>query len=119
MKDSFGWLNTFYRETEKTDDYAEKTLAAYRLGMKAGGSISGVRIVVGEDCCRVAKALSSEDIYTPEEAPRLPLSECTLGNKCRCAYRPVMTYDRTIQDSQGMGADDVGEIPAAGQEAES
>jgi hypothetical protein len=114
MKDSFGWLNTFYRESEKTDDYAKKTLAAYRLGMKAGGSIRGVRIVVGEDCCRAAKALSSKSIYTPDEAPHLPLPECTLGNKCRCVYRPVMAYDRTRQDSRGEGADDAGGDPAAG-----
>ena len=43
---SFNWLNNFQQEMEKPDDYAEKTLAAYKLGMRAKGSIVGVRIVI-------------------------------------------------------------------------
>ena len=39
----FDWLKSFHQEIEKAPDYAEKTLAAYRLGMKAKGSIRGVR----------------------------------------------------------------------------
>ena len=40
----FDWLNDFHRGMEKADNYAEKTLAAYKLGIKAGGSIRGVSV---------------------------------------------------------------------------
>lgn len=78
---------------EKTDNYAEKTLTAYRLGMKARGSIAGVRIEVEKDCCRLAKELPANTVYHPDDAPRLPLPDCPLGRRCRCVYRPVMSYE--------------------------
>lgn len=68
----FDWLNKFRRSLEKPDDYAAKTLAAYRLGMKAGGSIRGVSVHVDENCCSAAKALVAGTVYHPDEAPRLP-----------------------------------------------
>ncbi len=49
---AFGWLDDFHKEMEKPLDYAERTLAAYRLGMKAGGSIAGVRVEVDEGLLR-------------------------------------------------------------------
>jgi hypothetical protein len=43
------WLTDFHRRTEKAADHVEKSLAAYRLGMKARGAIVWVRIGVGND----------------------------------------------------------------------
>lgn len=87
------WLNRFQQDMEKPPDYAEKTLAAYKLGLRAKGSIAGVRIVVGGDGCATARALPPEAIYHPDDAPRLPLADCTQGASCRCVYRPVMAYE--------------------------
>lgn len=70
---AFGWLDDFHKEMEKPPDYAERTLAAYRLGMKAGGSIAGVRVQVDEECCAAAKALPPGTVYHPDEAPHLSL----------------------------------------------
>lgn len=91
----FEWLNNFHQDMEKRPDYAEKTLAAYRLGMKAKGSIRGVRIEVDEDGCPASKLLDHDAEYHPDDAPRLPLPECVKGSKCRCVYRPVMAYEPT------------------------
>ena len=91
---TFNWLNNFHREMEKPADYAEKTLAAYRLGMRSGGSIAGVRIQVDADCCQLARDLPAAAVYHPDEAPHLPLPDCPLGRRCRCVYRPVMTYEQ-------------------------
>ena len=90
---AFDWLNKFQHDMEKPDNYAEKTLAAYKLGMKAGGSIVGVRLEVQSDCCQMAQALPAAQVYAPEAAPRVPLSGCTLGRRCTCVYRPVMKYE--------------------------
>lgn len=90
---SFDWLNDFHKEMEKPPNYAEKTLAAYRLGMKAGGRIAGVKIVVEEGSCAAAKALPAGELYHPDDAPHLPLPDCPQGRKCGCIYRPVMTYE--------------------------
>ncbi len=90
---AFGWLNDFQQEMEKPDDYAEKTLAAYRLGMRAKGSIAGVRIVVDPHGCDACRALDAQAVHHPDAAPRLPLPDCTKGKRCRCVYRPVMKYE--------------------------
>ncbi|MCA9980256.1 MAG: hypothetical protein KDD89_05475 [Anaerolineales bacterium] len=92
---AFEWLNNFHQEMEKPENYAEKTLAAYRLGLRAKGSIVGVRVVVDEkNCCTAAReSLDTQAIYTPDDAPHLPLAECALGRKCTCVYRPVMKYE--------------------------
>jgi hypothetical protein len=92
---SFEWLDKFQHSTEKSPDYAEKTLAAYRLGMRAKGSIVGVTIERGQSCCDAAKQLPENKIYHPDEAPRLPLQSCPQGRGCGCVYRPVMSYERT------------------------
>jgi hypothetical protein len=88
----FEWIDRFQQSVEKSEDYAEKTLAAYSLGMKAGGAIRGVSIRIGDDCCAAARRLPQGEVYTPGQAPHLPLPECPLGKKCRCVYRPVMDY---------------------------
>jgi hypothetical protein len=79
---SFNWLKQFHRDTKKNPNYAQKTLAAYALGMKSGGSLLGVRILTGEESCQAA-----------QELDLLPLSGCTFGRDCRCVYRPVMKYE--------------------------
>lgn len=89
---SFRWLNDFQQEMKKPNDYAEKTLAAYKLGMKAKGSIAGVQIIVDPNGCAACQELNSDLVYHPDDAPRLPLSECDRQEKCQCVYRPVMTY---------------------------
>lgn len=89
----FNWLTEFHREMAKAPDYAEKTLAAYKLGMKAKGSIRGVRITIDPDGCVACRALDPQAEYLPDDAPHLPLPECTKGQQCQCVYRPVMTYE--------------------------
>lgn len=89
---AFDWLNDFQQEMEKPPNYAEKTLAAYKLGMRAKGSIVGVRIVADKNGCAAAQALDPDAIYQPDDAPHLPLPNCTKGKRCQCVYRPVMRY---------------------------
>lgn len=93
----FDWLNGFHRQMEKETEYAEKTLAAYALGMKAKSSIVGVVTEAGPDCCEAARRLPAGKIYLPSDAPRLPLPECPQGRRCSCVYRPAMSYKR-IED---------------------
>lgn len=90
---SFNWLNDFHREMEKPDNYAEKTLAQYRLGMKAKGSIVGVRIERDRDGCNACQELDDTAVYHPDDAPHLPLPGCAKGRHCGCVYRPVMSYE--------------------------
>ncbi len=89
---SFDWLRSFQQSMAKPDDYAEKTLAAYRLGMRANGSIAGVSITPDPDGCAACKRLEAEALYHPDDAPHLPLSDCDRQTSCGCVYRPVMTY---------------------------
>ncbi len=92
---TFEWLDKFQKESKKAADYAEKTLKAYKLGMKAKGSIRGVQIMSDPDGCDACRRLDSSSIYEPDEAPRIPLPECDRAESCRCIYRPVMTYQLT------------------------
>lgn len=91
---SFDWLNKFQKDMGKSEDYAEKTLAQYRLGMRAKGAIAGVAISIDKDGCAASQTLDPDAIYHPDEAPLLPLPECSKGRQCRCVYRPVMTYQQ-------------------------
>lgn len=84
-----GWISQFSRTRPKPANYAEKALSAYRLGVKAGGAIQGVRILVGEDSCAECR-LHADIVYSPEDAPILPLDGCTHAEGCRCAYTPAM-----------------------------
>ena len=90
---SFNWLDKFHGTMAKADDYAEKTLAAYRLGMKAKGAIAGVRIEVDPECCAVCAALDESAVHHPDDAPHLPPEQCARGQHCTCVYRPVMNYE--------------------------
>ena len=89
---AFEWLNRFQHHLEKPANYAAKTLAAYRLGMKAGGCIAGVVIEPAANCCAEARRLPAGKVYHPDQAPLLPLPDCPQGRRCGCLYRPVMTY---------------------------
>ena len=90
---AFEWLEHFRQSTGKEERYAEKTLAAYALGIKAKGSIVGVRIRTATNCCDGAKRLTENRIYQPDDAPRLPLPDCAQGDRCGCVYQPVMSYE--------------------------
>ena len=94
---AFEWLDGFQHRTEKEPKYAEKTLAAYALGVKAKGSLLGVVARTGPDCCDAARRLSPGKIYRPHEAPHLPLPDCSRGNHCDCVYRPAMSYEQTAE----------------------
>ncbi len=83
------WIHQFARHKAKPANYAEKTLTAYRLGMKAKGAIIGVRVLVSEASCPTCCALADQ-VYTPDTAPHLPHAGCTHPEGCRCAYTPVM-----------------------------
>ncbi len=89
---SFEWLNKFHQSLRKDANYVEKTLTAYGMGIRAKGAITGVVIERGSDCCEAAGRLEPGRVYSPSEAPRLPLPGCTLGANCRCVYRPLMVY---------------------------
>lgn len=90
---AFEWLDKFHKEMEKPDNYAEKTLAAYKLGMRSKGSIVGVRIELLPKACAVCGAVDESTLYHPDDAPRIPLANCENNGRCRCVYRPVMTYE--------------------------
>jgi len=92
-KPPFEWMEKFLQNTRKPADYAEKTLAAYRLGIKAGGSIRGVRVQVGEGSCAAAREIPSGAVYHPDDTPHLPLPACSHAGQCPCVYRPVMDYE--------------------------
>ena len=100
---SLEWLDKFHHGMEKDPDYAEKTLAAYRLGMRAKGSIAGVTIERAENCCDAARQLPESKIYHPDAAPRVPLPECSQGRRCGCVYRPVMSYDEAKKEEKMPG----------------
>lgn len=89
---SFDWLKKLQKDAEKPANYAEKTLNAYRLGMKAKGSIAGVRIEPDPEGCHASVALDPATVYHPDEAPHIPLPSCDRVASCGCVYRPVMTY---------------------------
>lgn len=90
---SFEWLENFHGRMEKPTNYAEKTLAAYKLGMRAKGSIIGVRIISDSGSCEACCALDKMAIYHPDEAPHLPVEGCDKPLHCSCVYRPVMAYE--------------------------
>lgn len=90
---AFEWLSKFQQRTENEADYAKKKLAAYRLGMKAKGSIAGVVVQTAPDCCEAARQLPAHKVYHPDEAPSLPLADCPQGRHCGCVYRPAMSYE--------------------------
>jgi hypothetical protein len=100
---AFEWLDRFQRETSKGPAQAGKALAAYRLGAKAGGAITGVAVRAGPGCCRAALDGAARPPVHPAEAPALPLPGCDRGGACRCLYRPVMSYQVGGSGRRGAG----------------
>ncbi len=72
---AFDWLTEFHHDLEKEPDYNEKALAAYRLGMRGKGSIAGIKIEPGANCCEAARNL-------PEGAAAAGLSSGTALRLC-------------------------------------
>lgn len=91
------WISKFARNSPKSRDYAERTLAAYRLGIKAGGAIRGIRILTGEGTCDTCLSHANA-IYSPDDAPKLPHQDCTHSEGCRCAYTLEMDIDGKTVD---------------------
>ncbi len=60
---AFDWLTQFHHDLEKEPDYNEKAVAAYRLGMRGKGSIAGIKIEPGANCCEAARNLPEGTIY--------------------------------------------------------
>ncbi len=98
---SFDWLKGFQQKMEKPADYAEKTLAAYKLGMKAKGSIAGVSITPAPYGCPACKKLDPRTVHDPDDAPHLPLPDCDQPDSCGCVYRPVMSYQVNVTIAGG------------------
>lgn len=85
------WLKDHYRGSRDAI-YPGRALERYRMGMKSGGAIRGVRVLVGSDSCPSCRALAGA-AYSLDDAPELPNPGCSNPNGCHCAYRPVMAYD--------------------------
>jgi nucleoside-diphosphate-sugar epimerase len=90
---AFEWLERFQQKHAKEPGYAERALAAYRLGVKGHGAIVGVAVRPGPDCCSAAFDAARASPYTPAAAPSLPLAACDRAAACRCFFRPVMAYE--------------------------
>ena len=90
----FDWLDKFHHQTEKDHRYAEKVLASYALGIKGKGPLVGVTARPGSQCCEAARRLPPGKVYSPSQAPHLPLPDCTHSGRCDCVYRPAMSYEQ-------------------------
>ena len=87
------WLGDHFRKPRDAA-YARRALDRYRMGMRSGGAIRGVRIMAGPDSCPHCQAIAGS-VYSLDEAPALPNPGCTSPGGCRCVYRPVMAYQAT------------------------
>lgn len=85
------WIHEHFRRLA-TPELRRRAIVGYRMGIRSGGSIRGVRIIGGQDSCPACQALVA-NIYQPDDAPSLPVEGCTHPAGCRCAYRPVMSYE--------------------------
>ena len=89
------WLKEHFRTTR--DAYQpQRALERYKMGMKSGGSIKAVRVLVGPESCPSCRSLADR-VYALDQAPVLPNPSCTSPGGCRCAYRPVMAYDPALK----------------------
>ena len=86
-----GWLVDHVLGT-KSADYAERMLRRVALGIRAGGAIRGIRILVSDDACAACRAVA-DIVYDPDDAPLIPISSCVHQGGCRCAYATVMLYE--------------------------
>lgn len=90
---AFEWLERFQQRMERSPGYADKALAAYRLGVKGRGAIVGVAVRPGPGCCGASLEAARASPFPPAQAPRLPLPACDRPGACHCVYRPVMAYE--------------------------
>src|SRR5438876_1187083 len=105
-----GWLQDHFRTTRDAHD-PQRAMDRYRMGKRAGGSIRGVRILADEDSCASCFAVAGI-VYPIDEAPALPIENCTCSAGCRCVYRPVMSYEPEDEYLQSPPASsDSGETP--------
>jgi hypothetical protein len=97
------WLQE-HVQRPKDAGYAKRVLDRYRLGMKAKGEILGARIIPGSKDCAVAQSLANKT-YLPDDAPLIPIAQCTLPGGCMCAYTPVMTYETERAPAEEVSAE--------------
>ena len=98
------WLRT-HVASPKPANYAQRAVARYKLGIRAHGAIKGVRIISASGSCGNCQALAGA-VYQPDEAPIIPIQQCTSPNGCRCAYSPVMSFEN--MDGAQLGAQEGG-----------
>jgi hypothetical protein len=65
-----------------------------------------VAIVPGMRCCQEAK-VSVRERYLLRDAPRLPLSACTMPTGCSCKFKKVP--DRRDEDRRMLGVSETGQ----------
>ena len=87
------WMRQHVQHAKPASD-AASVLARYKLGMKAGGAIGGVRILAAANGCPACRALT-DCVYDPDSAPVIPIADCVAREGCRCTYAPVMAYELT------------------------
>jgi hypothetical protein len=56
------------------------------MAASSKGSWKAVAVQPGESVCAAAKELSKKR-FLPGNAPRLPLPDCTIQDRCQCKYR--------------------------------
>ncbi len=56
--------------------------------MRRDPAVIAVRVIVAEDACPACRAY--EGTYPPDQAPELPVEDCSNPNGCRCFYEPVL-----------------------------
>ncbi|MEW5985076.1 MAG: hypothetical protein AB1791_00415 [Chloroflexota bacterium] len=69
----------------------EKSAAEHQAALqkiRQGGVATRVRILVNHDCCPACRAI--EGAYDFDNAPALPIEECSHPMGCRCHYAPVL-----------------------------
>jgi hypothetical protein len=79
-------------QVAKNTHYSQSVLTRYKLGMKAGGAIGGVRLVAPTDGCPTCVVLADR-VYDPDTVPLIPVAGCRTSGGCRCTYAPVMVYE--------------------------
>ncbi len=56
--------------------------------MRRDPAVVAVRVIVSADACPACRAY--EGTYAPDEAPLLPVEDCSNPLGCRCFYEPVL-----------------------------
>ena len=56
--------------------------------MRRDPAVVAVRVIISADACPACRAY--EGTYKPDEAPRLPVEDCSNPLGCRCFYEPIL-----------------------------